>query len=90
VKYEVHPTGVVEWQESGDSSGYALVLLPLLWLINLLVWLVHCAVGRGYTLHIFDEKDRRLARERHPTRQAAEAALHRRQAYDQDSTTDKA
>ena len=83
VRYEIQPTGVVEWQEAGDSSGYGLLLLALLWVVNVPVWLICRASGRGYTLHVFDEKDHRVARERYRTRLAAESALQRRRARDE-------
>ncbi|MEW1960814.1 hypothetical protein [Kineococcus sp. NPDC059986] len=82
LRYEIQPSGVVEWQ-NGDGSVYALLLLPVLWVINLLVWLIYRARGRGYTLHVFDEGDHRVARERYRTRPAAESALARRQAIDE-------
>ena len=75
--YEVRPSGVVEWQE-GDGSGYALLLLPVLWLVDLFVWLVFRARGRGYTLHVHDEEGRRVARDRFRTRADAEAEAARR------------
>ncbi|MER7074194.1 hypothetical protein [Terrabacter sp. NPDC000476] len=84
MRYEVQPSGVVEWQD-GDGSAYALLLLSVLWAINLLVWLSYRACGRGYTLHVFDERDRRVARERYRTRSAAESALTQRRAIDEAS-----
>lgn len=70
----------MEWQDVGDGSGYALLVLPVLWVINLLVWLVYRVRGRGYTLHVFDKGDRRVARERYRTRAAAESALAQRRS----------
>ncbi|WP_369056604.1 hypothetical protein [Kineococcus terrestris] len=84
MRYEVELTGWVDWQESGLSAGgggggWEFLLLPALFLVNFLVWLPHRALGRGYTLHVFDEEEHRVAKERFRTRAAAEAVLLQRQ-----------